>query len=107
MAIIAGVNSTMLGILQGIAKLALQQSPPDIDTLQDIQNFADNFASWPAYTVTATTSTTGPIVLFNQIAGAATGTCGVYPAVNVIDGITQVVTQAGGPGVLNPKFLGA
>ena len=104
---IAAVNSTLSGILNGIAKAALQQTPPDIDTFADIQAFVNAAVSWPSYTVAASTSTTGPLVYFNQIAGNATGTAGVYPAQCIVDGITQAVTQAGGPGALNPKSLGA
>ena len=100
---LAAVNSTLSGILNGIAKAALQQSPPDQDTFMDIQSFLDNAAGWPAYTVTATTSTTGPLVYWNEIAGNNAGVCGVYPAQLVSDSVTATVKQAG---TLDPKTLG-
>lgn len=103
MAVIAPVNTVLSGILNGIAKAALNQTPSDLDTFADIQQFIQQcVVSWPAYTVTATTSTTGPLNYVPQIAGAATGTSWVNPAQNVTDSVTAAVKQTS----INPKSLG-
>ena len=102
----AQLNAALVQQLQGIAQAALNQTPADMDTFQDAQNFALMMSNWPAYTVAAgPLASGGPLLFPNEAVQCNLGQtgCGSGIAALIIDTVTAAVKQTG----VNPKSLGA